>query len=188
MQMKVVSGLHGRSDGQRRRHWRDGRWVTAHDCNDLISVHFQARVEANDDVVGEDALRVLLRSASFQWQLDLVAQVAFANDLASAVTIEVRVGDAVKLFVKLHIHLSRKQRETFSDSFCTKKEFLIRCDAHTAKRTHSHDAVTSGLTAWCLKPAQSFTDIQITVDNFRPVMCGRFKNDRHLITQENILI
>lgn len=123
--VNVVSALPDRSNWQRR--WNRGdRWrVTADDCDDFISVHLKSRMESNHDVVGEDALWILLRAASFQWKLDLVAQFAFANDLTSTVTIKVCVGDAVKLFVKLHIHLNRKQREIFSDIFAQKKNLSV---------------------------------------------------------------
>lgn len=96
-------------------------------------------MESHHDVVGEHALWILLRAASFQRQLDLVAQLAFADNLAGTVTIKVRVGDAVKLFVKLHIHLSEEPREKknhFSDIFRAKKQILNPsscCYAYTAE-------------------------------------------------------
>lgn len=103
--MKGVSDLPDWSNRQWRWNGRDWRRVAADNCDDLISVHLQPRVETNDDVVGEHTLRILLCSTSFQWELNLVAQVAFANDLTSAVTVEIRVGDSVKLFVEFQIHL-----------------------------------------------------------------------------------
>ena len=131
-----VSNLPDRSD----RQWcwqRCNRWrITADNRDDLIAIHLKSRMESHDNVVGEDTLRILLRSTSLQWQFNLIAQVAFANDLASTVTIEVSVGDAVKLFVEFHIHLYNREKERntrISDSFCAKKNLnpLSCCYAHT---------------------------------------------------------
>lgn len=109
--MKVVSKLPGRNDWQWCWYRCDWRRVTTDDGDDLVAVHLQTRMEAHDDVVGEHTLWILLSSASLQWQFDFVAQVAFADDLASAVAVEVRVGDAVKLLVEFQIHL--RERNTF---------------------------------------------------------------------------
>lgn len=132
----VVSKLPDGSDRQWSRNWRDWRRISAHNRDDLIAVHLQSRVETNDDVVGEDALRVLLGSASLQGQLDFVAQLAFADDLAGTVTIKVRVGDSVKLFVEFHIHLCEKKKR-FSDIFAQKTASnpLSCCSTHAGKHT-----------------------------------------------------
>lgn len=120
----IVSNLPDWRNGQRCWHWCDWRRVAAHDRDDLIAVHLEPRVEPHDDVVGEHTLGILLGAASLQWQLDLVAQVAFADDLTGTVTIEVRVGDAVKLFVEFHIHLwVGEGKKRFSDIFAQKTEF-----------------------------------------------------------------
>lgn len=71
--VNVVSALPDWSNWQWRWNWGDRRWVTADDCDDLISIHLESWMESNDDVVGEDALWILLGSASFQWQLNLIA-------------------------------------------------------------------------------------------------------------------
>lgn len=118
----VVSNLPDGCNWQWCWHGCDRRRVATHDRDDLIAVHLEPRVEAHDDVVGEHTLGILLGAASLQWQLDLVAQVAFADDLAGTVTIEVRVGDAVKLFVEFHIHLwCEKEKKHFSDILRKKK-------------------------------------------------------------------
>lgn len=118
--MKVVSILPDRCDwqwcGNRCNRW----WVAAHNCDNLISVHLQSWMEANNNIVGEHSLGILFRSTSFERELDLVAQVAFTDDLASTVTVEVRVGDAVKLFIEFHIHLLKRETQ-FSDIFAQKR-------------------------------------------------------------------
>lgn len=103
--VNVVSILPDRCD----RQWRWNRcnrwWVAAHNRYYLISIHLQSRVKANHNVVGEHSLGILFCAASLEWKLNLVAQFAFADDLASTVTVEVRVGDTVKLLIEFHIHL-----------------------------------------------------------------------------------
>lgn len=94
-------------------------------------------MEPHDDVVGEHALRVLFRSASLEWQFNLVTQLAFSNDLAGTVTIEIRVGDTVKLFVELHIHLFKRNAEKHVQRhFCAKRILNpLSCYAHIDKLT-----------------------------------------------------
>lgn len=123
--MKVVSKLPDWSDWQWRWKRSDRWWISANNRDDLVAVYFQSGMEAHDNVVGEDALWILLRSASFQRQLNFVAQVAMADDLASTVTIEVRVGDSVKLFVEFQIHLCKTlKRETVTISVRKKLQYV----------------------------------------------------------------
>lgn len=112
-------------------------------------------MEPNNDVVGEHTLRILfkikisfkgfpcrvlsptnlLRSASFEGKLNLIAQVAFADDLASTVTIEIRVGDTVKLLIEFHIHLFGEKHN--SVTFLRKKEFQSVGVAFTPTQTNT---------------------------------------------------
>lgn len=138
--MKVVSKLPDWCDWQWRWQRRNWRRISTHDRDDLVAVDLQTGMEAHDDVVGEDALGILLRSASFQRKFDLVAEVAFSDDLTGAVTIEVGVGDAVKLIVEFQIHLYEEtpERETqISDNFCAKKKrfkSVESCYAHSVPK------------------------------------------------------
>lgn len=135
--MNVVSKLPDGSDWQWSRNWCDWRWISAHNRDDLIPVHLQPRVETNYDVVGEHSLGVLFGSASLQGQLDFVAQLAFADDLAGTVTIKVRVGDSVKLFVEFHIHLCEKRN--VSVTFLRKKNFKsVELLFHPRRQTHAN--------------------------------------------------
>lgn len=107
--MKCVSNLPDWNNRQNWRQWSNRRRISTHNGDDLIAVHLQARMETDDDVVGEHTLWILLCSASLERKLNLVAHVAFADDLAGAVTVKVGVGDAVKLLVEFQIHLCEKK-------------------------------------------------------------------------------
>lgn len=62
-------------------------------------------MKSYDNVVGEDTLWILSCSASLEWNLNLVAEITFASCLTGTVTIEIRVGDAIKSFVEFQVHL-----------------------------------------------------------------------------------
>ena len=62
-------------------------------------------MEPDDDVVGEDSQRVLEGSASGQRQLEVVFELAFADERARAVSVEIRVHDAVERLRKLQINI-----------------------------------------------------------------------------------
>jgi hypothetical protein len=124
MRDEMVSNLPDWHNWQWRWNGCDWRWVAANNSDDLIAIHFKSRMETNNNVVGEHTLWILLGSASFQWQLNFIAQVAFPNDLTSAVTVEVGVGDAVKLFVEFQIHLCGEKTHNFSDNLRAAKKEL----------------------------------------------------------------
>lgn len=83
-----------------RWHGRNWRWVATHDGDDFIAVHLQVRMKSDDDVVREHTLWILFCSASFQWQFDVIARVAMSNRLASAVSVEIGISNAIKLFTE----------------------------------------------------------------------------------------
>lgn len=103
--MKVVSKLPDGRDWQWRRYWSDWWRIAANDRDDLVAVDLESRMEADNYVVLEHSLWILLCSTSLQRKLDLVAVVALANDLTGTVTVEVCVGDTIKLLVEFQIHL-----------------------------------------------------------------------------------
>lgn len=142
--MKCVSNLPDWNNRQDWRQWSNRRRISTHNGDDLIAVHLQARMETDDDVVGEHTLWILLCSASLERKLNLVAHVAFADDLAGAVTVEVGVGDAVKLLVEFQIHLCEK-KSTFTVTICSKTLFLLLLpNTHTrdGKKVCAHVHVT----------------------------------------------
>lgn len=132
--MKDVSKLPDRNDRQCRWNRCNGRRVSANNRDDLIAVHLKSRMETNNNVVGEHALWILLRSASLQRKLDLVAEITFANNLTRTVAIEVRVGDAIKLLVKFQIHLKTGERND-SVTFLRKKETTLKSVVVTPRVT-----------------------------------------------------
>ncbi len=99
---------HGQRRSERRRH--DGLRIAADDGLDLVAVHLERRVEAHDQVVGEDAQRVLEGAAAGQRQLVAGRQLAAADEVARRVAVKVGVDDAVERLGELQIDVHAARR------------------------------------------------------------------------------
>lgn len=65
-------------------------------------------MKSHNYIVSKDTLRILFCAASFQRQLDVVAESTLAYNLTSAVSVKVRVGNSIKVFFEFQFNLKTK--------------------------------------------------------------------------------
>lgn len=109
-------------------HWKSNWWwVSAYNRDNFISIHFQTRMKSHNNVVGKNALRILLCAASLEWKFNAIAHFAMSNNLAGTVAIKICVGYSIKLFIEFQIHLYAKRAKKFkyiSVTFSVQKRYI----------------------------------------------------------------